>query len=608
MTVKKKPASALIVPPPVVKTEDAAARFASVMDHSQRMVHDFWARQARQISGSDFQFFDPFAAGQAFMQLGAQMMTNPAKYETLFRDMAMQNFDLMRTTFERLQGMDTTPVIEPEPGDKRFADASWSENMMSDFIKQSYLITSKYMKEMVHGIEDIDPESHAKVKFYTRQYINAISPSNFASTNPLVLQKVQETGGENLISGMENLLRDLERGQGKLKISLSDEKAFEVGKNIATTKGKVVYQNDLIQLIQYSPTTKTVHRRPILFVPPWINKFYVLDLQPKNSLIKWTVDQGHTVFVISWVNPRRDLADKGFANYMLEGPLAAMDAIEEATGEKEVNLLGFCIGGILSVATLAYMAAKNDKRVKAATFLTTMVDLTDIGEASIFVDDAQLNAMEKYIAKKGYLEGHHMADMFSLMRENDLIWSFVVNNYLLGKEPLPFDLLYWNSDSTRLPATMLMYYLRNFYKKNGLMKKDVLELNGVPIDIEKIKTSSYFLSTKDDHIAPWASCFPATTKLNGPVRFVLGGSGHIAGVVNHPRNKKYGYWTNHKKYDTADEWLETAKQHEGSWWDDWGKWIKRRGGKKVPARIPGDGGLKPIEDAPGTYVKIRISD
>lgn len=592
----------------MMKSEDTVARFASVMDHSQRMVHDFWSRQIKAISGSDFQFFDPFAAGQAFMQLGAQMMTNPSKYEDLFRDMALQNFKLMRTTFERLQGQDVMPVIEPEPGDRRFSDPSWSENMMTDFIKQSYLITSKYMREMVHGIENLDAESHAKVKFYTRQYINAISPSNFASTNPMVLKKVQETGGENLISGMENLLRDLERGQGKLKISICDEQAFEVGKNIATTKGKVVYQNDLIQLIQYSPTTKTVHKRPILFVPPWINKFYVLDLQPKNSLIKWTVDQGYTVFVISWVNPRKDLANKGFESYMLEGPLAAMDAITEATGEKEMNLLGFCIGGILCVATLAYMAAKKDNRIKAATFLTTMVDLKDIGEASIFIDDAQLNAMEKYIEKKGYLEGHHMANMFSLMRENDLIWSFVVNNYLLGKEPLPFDLLYWNSDSTRLPATMLIYYLRHFYKNNGLMKKGVLELNGVPIDIEKIKTTSYFLSTKEDHIAPWASCYPATQKFKGPVRFVLGGSGHIAGVVNHPKNKKYGYWTNHKKFATANDWMDNAKEHDGSWWEDWNKWLKRRSGKRVPARIPGSGSLKAIEDAPGTYVKIRISD
>ncbi len=607
MAAKKKDPS-LFLDASAFTTDDPAKKFARVMDYSHRMVTDFWTRQTKQMTGMDFQFFDPYAAGRAFMELGAQMMANPSKYESMASEAVMEHYSLMQTMLERMAGKQVSPVIMPEPGDRRFKDDSWSENLMADFIKQSYLITSKYMNNMVHDLSGIDKESHAKVKFYTRQYINALSPSNFATTNPLVLKKVQETGGENLLCGMENLLKDLERGQGKLKISLTDESAFEVGKNVATTKGKVVYQNDLMQLIQYTPTTKTVHRRPILFVPPWINKYYVLDLQEKNSLIKWTVDQGFTVFVISWVNPRKDLAHKGFENYMMEGPLAAIDAINEATGEKEVNLLGFCIGGILSVATLAYMAAKKDKRVKAATFLTTMVDLTDIGESSVFIDDALLKSMEKYMAKKGYLEGHHMANMFSMLRENDLIWSFVVNNYLLGNEPLPFDLLYWNSDATRLPAAMLIYYLRNFYKKNGLMKKDVLELNGVPIDIEKIKTSSYFLSTKEDHIAPWQSCYPAVKKFNGPIRFVLGGSGHIGGVVNPPKAKKYGYWTNQKKYDTPEEWFETAKHKDGSWWEDWGKWLKRRGGGQVPARIPGKGPLKAIENAPGSYVKIRISD
>ena len=598
----KKTASRIVTP------NDPSVQIAKVMDHSHRMVTDFWARQTKQMTGMDFQFFDPYSAGRALMELGTQMMTHPERYQSMVSEAAEQHYLLMQSMLERFAGKDPMPVIEPDPTDKRFKDKAWSENLMADFIKQSYLITSKYMNNMVHDLDNLDQESHAKVKFYTRQFINAVSPANFAATNPLVIEKVQETGGKSLINGMENLLKDLERGQGKLKISLTDENAFEVGKNVATTKGKVVYQNDLIQLIQYAPTTKKVHRRPILFVPPWINKYYVLDLQAKNSLIKWTVDQGFTVFVISWVNPRKDLARKSFDNYMLEGPLAAIDAINQATGEKEVNLLGFCIGGILSVATLAYMTAKKDRRVKAATFLTTMVDLTDIGECSIFIDDALLKSMEKYMEKQGYLEGHHMSNMFAMLRENDLIWSFVVNNYLLGNEPLPFDLLYWNSDATRLPASMLVYYLRNFYKKNGLMKPGGLELNGVKIDIEKIKTTSYFLSTRDDHIAPWRSCYPAVNKFNGPIRFVLGGSGHIAGVVNPPKAKKYGYWVNQKKYDDPDEWLENAKQHEGSWWEDWGKWLKRRGGGMVPARIPGKGALTAIEDAPGTYVKIRISE
>ncbi len=588
--------------------EDSAIKIANVMDHSHRLVTDFWARQTKQMTGMDFQFFDPYSAGRALMELGSQMMTNPAKYEAMMNEAALNHYQLLQSMLDRVSGKQTMPIIEPDPNDKRFRDEAWSENLMSDFIKQSYLITSKYMNNMVHDLDNLDRESHDKVKFYTRQFINAISPANFATTNPQVLKRVQQTGGKSLISGMENLLNDLERGQGKLKISLTDENAFEVGKNVATTKGKVVYQNDLMQLIQYAPSTKKVHRRPILFVPPWINKYYVLDLQEKNSLIKWTVDQGFTVFVISWVNPRKDLAKKSFDDYMLEGPLAAIDAINEATGEKEVNLLGFCIGGILSVATLAYMTAKKDRRVKAATFLTTMVDLTDIGESSIFIDDALLKSMEKYMNNKGYLEGHHMSNMFAMLRENDLIWSFVVNNYLLGNEPLPFDLLYWNSDGTRLPASMLIYYLRNFYKKNGLMKPGVIELNGVKVDIEKIKTTSYFLSTREDHIAPWRSCYPAVNKFKGPVRFVLGGSGHIAGVVNPPKARKYGYWTNQKKYDDPDVWLENAKKHEGSWWEDWGKWLKRRGGGMVPARIPGKGGLTAIENAPGTYVKIRLSE
>lgn len=588
--------------------DDYAVKMAQVMDHSQRMVTDFWARQTRQMTGMDFQFFDPYSAGRALMELGTQMMTNPGKYEAMMTENALQHYALMQSMLERFAGKMPEPVIKPDPTDKRFKDQSWSENLMADFMKQSYLITSKFMHNIVQDMDNIDPESHNKVKFYTRQYINAMSPANFAATNPLVLKRVQETGGKSLINGMENLLKDLERGRGKLKISLTDENAFEVGKNVATTRGKVVYQNDLIQLIQYEPTTKTVSRRPVLFVPPWINKYYVLDLQERNSLIKWTVDQGHTVFVISWVNPRKDLASKSFSDYMLEGPMAAIDAIEQATGEKEINLLGFCIGGILCVAMLAYMAAKNDKRVKSATFLTTMVDLTDIGECSIFIDDALLKSMEKYMEKKGYLEGHHMSNMFAMLRENDLIWSFVVNNYLLGNEPMPFDLLYWNSDTTRLPASMLIYYLKNFYKKNGLMNPGVIKLNGVDIDIENIKTPSYFLSTKDDHIAPWRSCYPAVNKFKGPIKFVLGGSGHIAGVVNPPKSKKYGYWTNKKKYKTPDKWFENAQQNDGSWWEDWGKWMKRRTGGQVPARIPGDGKLKAIEQAPGNYVKIRVAD
>jgi polyhydroxyalkanoate synthase len=404
------------------------------------------------------------------------------------------------------------------------------------------------------------------------------------------------------------MLADLERGRGRLQISMADDKAFEVGQNVATSPGKVIYQNDLMQLIQYAPSTAQVYQRPFLIVPPWINKFYILDLQPKNSFIKWCVDQGHTTFVVSWVNPRADLAHKDFQDYMLEGPLAALDAIGQATGESEVNVLGFCIGGILTAGALAYLAARGDQRIKSATFLASLFDFKDVGEVAVFIDDEQLAQMEKHIADKGYLEGHHMAEMFNMMRENDLIWTFVVNNYLLGREPPPFDLLYWNSDSTRLPATMLLFYLRQVYQQNLLMQPGGLSLAGTPIDLSRVTTPTYIVATKEDHIAPWRSCYPGVHAFAGPSRFVLGASGHIAGIVNPPAANKYAYWTNAKLPKSPDKWLEGATQHPGSWWSDWGAWLARRAGKKVLARKPGDGKLEPIEDAPGSYVKVRASE
>ena len=389
---------------------------------------------------------------------------------------------------------------------------------------------------------------------------------------------------------------------------MTDYEAFKVGENVAVSPGKVIYQNELMQLIQYDPATETVHKRPLLVVPPWINKFYVLDLQPKNSFIKWIVDQGYTLFVVSWVNPREELAGKTFADYMLEGPLAAMDAIEQATGEREMTILGFCIGGILVEALLAYLAVKGDQRIKAATFLAAMVDFQEVGEVGVFIDDEQLENIGKHIDEKGYLEGRHMAQMFNMMRENDLIWSFVVNNYLMGRDPMPFDLLYWNSDSTRLPAAMLLYYLRKVYKDNGLIKPDHLELDGVKIDLRRVEVPTYVLGTKDDHIAPWPSCYPVTQVFAGPVKFVLGASGHIAGIVNPPAANKYCHWT-HGRYPADPEaWFAKAKRHEGSWWPDWDKWLARKSGPKVPARRPGDGALEPIEDAPGSYVTVRAPD
>ncbi len=578
-------------------------RLNGLREQSQRIVQAFMSRQP-----SGFSITDPVGVSRAFMELGASMATNPVKLAEAQLALWNESMALWQQGWRRMMGEEAEPVVEPDKGDRRFKDSAWSEDLVFDYLKQSYLLTSRWLGSVVHDVDGLDERSRAKVDFYTRQFVSAMAPSNFAMTNPSVLRKTVESGGENLLDGLQHLLDDLEEGRGRLQISMTDAKAFKVGENVAVTPGKVVYQNELMQLIQYAPTTETVHKRPMLFVPPWINKFYVMDLQPKNSLIKWAVDQGHTLFVVSWVNPRRDLAHKSFEDYMLEGPLAALDAIEQATGEREVNVLGFCIGGILMSATLAYMAAKGDQRITSATLLATMVDLKEVGEVSVFIDDEQLAALEKHVAEKGYLEGHHMADMFNMMRENDLIWSFVVNNYLMGRDPIPFDLLYWNSDSTRLPAAMLVFYLRNVYQKNLLMVPDGMTLDGVPIDLRRVKVPSYVLATKEDHIAPWPSCYSATQVFSGSTKFVLGASGHIAGVINPPTRVKYCYWTNTRKPADPEAWLASAKRQEGSWWPDWGRWLAHKAGRKVPARHPGEGGLTPIEDAPGSYVLARGSE
>jgi poly[(R)-3-hydroxyalkanoate] polymerase subunit PhaC len=585
-----------------------AGRLAEFAERSQHIMQEFWRNQAEVAGEAGYSVRDPNVVGRAFFELGARLFADPARLVEaqlqLWRDQA----ELWQNTLQRMHGTATEPLVEPEGGDRRFKDDAWSEDLLFDHVKQSYLLSARWLRALVRDVPGLDPKDQEKVDFYTRQFISAVAPSNFILTNPAVLRKAKETGGQNLLDGLEHLLADLERGRGRLQISMVHERAFEVGKNVATSPGKVIYQNDLMQLIQYAPSTAQVYKRPFLIVPPWINKFYILDLQPKNSFIKWCVDQGHTTFVVSWVNPRADLAHKDFEDYMLEGPLAALDAIERATGQREINILGFCIGGILTAGALAYLTARGDQRIKSATFLASLFDFRDVGEVAVFIDDEQLAQMEKHIADKGYLEGHHMADMFNMMRENDLIWSFVVNNYLLGREPPPFDLLYWNSDSTRLPATMLLFYLRQVYQQNRLMQPGGLSLAGVPIDLSKVTTPTYVAATKEDHIAPWRSCYPGVHAFAGPTRFVLGASGHIAGIVNPPVANKYGYWINTKLPRDPDKWLEGATQRPGSWWSDWGPWLARRAGTKVPARQPGDGKLRPIEDAPGSYVKVRASE
>jgi polyhydroxyalkanoate synthase subunit PhaC len=599
--------------PPPEPAQDAAELsrhmaedWAQIAEKSQRLVADFLSRQGGGEQGIGMA--DPMAIGAAFFEMTARMMSDPARLVEAQVSLWNDYLRLWQHTTQRfLGGAAAEPMAEPAADDRRFRDQAWSDNALFDFIKQSYLLTARWLQGTVKNVEGLDERTARKVDFYTRQFVDALAPSNFVMTNPEVLRATIESRGENLLNGLKNLLDDLERGQGRLAISMTDLAAFKIGENVAATPGKVVYQNDLIQLIQYAPTTETVKKRPLLIIPPWINKFYILDLRPRNSFIRWAVGQGHTVFVISWVNPDERLAAKGFEDYMREGPLAALDAMEQATGERTANVIGYCLGGTLLASTLAYMAVKRDARVKSATYFVTMVDFKEAGELSVFIDEEQLHALEQRMEKKGYLEARDMHTTFNMLRANDLIWSFVVNNYLLGKQPFPFDLLYWNADSTRMPAAMHSFYLRNMYQRNLLVQPGGITLGGVPIDLRKIKTPSFLLSTREDHIAPWRSTYAATQLYSGPVKFMLSASGHIAGVVS-PPGSKYGHWQNDNNLPTPDEWLVGATEVADTWWPAWENWVSQYAGGEVPARQPGDGKLPPIEDAPGSYVKVQAAD
>src|SRR3984957_7765021 len=575
---------------------------ADIAERSQRIVADWLRRMPKEEHEAD-----PLNIGTAFMEMTARLMANPAHLMQAQLGLWQDYMTLWQNTARRIMGMDTDPVIGPSPSDKRFKDEAWKENEVFDFIKQSYLLSARFVQNVVTQVDGLDDKTAQKVDFYARQFVDAMSPSNFVLTNPEVLRKTAETGGENLLKGLNNLLSDLEQGKGKLRIKMTDMAAFKLGENIGVSPGKVVYQNDLMQLIQYTPNTEKVLKRPLLIAPPWINKFYILDLRPRNSFVRWAVSQGHTVFVISWVNPDETLAERDFEDYMKDGYLVALDAIEAATGEREVNAIGYCLGGTMLSATLAYMAAKGDDRIKTATFFVTMMDFQEAGELGVFIDEEQLQALEDKMNKRGYLEGSEMATTLNMLRANDLIWSFVVNNYLMGNDPFPFDLLYWNADSTRMPARMHSFYLRKMYQQNLLAKPNGIELDGVPINLGKIKVPSYFLSTREDHIAPWKSTYRGTQLLGGPKRFVLAASGHIAGVVNPPEGGKYGHWISKDLPADPETWLQGATEMAGSWWPDWQRWILASSKAQVPARQPGDSKLTPIEDAPGSYVKVKAS-
>ena len=512
--------------------------------------------------------------------------------------------ELWARTLRKMSGEDTQPLRAPDPGDKRFADPEWKKNPVYDFLAQAYMITNDWANDLITRADTLEPFEREKAQFYLRQIAGAVSPSNFIATNPELLRTTLEQSGENLVRGMQMFAEDIEAGNGQLKIRQSDPSKFILGRDMAATPGKVIYRNDLMELIQYAPSTETVYKRPLLICPPWINKFYVLDLNPEKSFIRWCVSQGLTVYVISWVNPDERQASKSFEDYMREGILTALDKIEDSCGEKKVTAIGYCVGGTLLAIAAAWMAATGDDRIDSLTFLTTQVDFTDAGELKLFVDQVRIKAIEDKMKETGYLEGSKMATAFNMLRPNELIWNYVVNNYLKGKEPMPFDLLVWNSDSTRMPAANHSFYLRNCYLENNLTQGR-LDFGGVRLDLKKVTVPVYHLAAKEDHIAPARSVYTGAGYFGGEVKYVLAGSGHIAGVVNPAAKPKYQYWSGPPVAGSFDDWAEKATETPGSWWNDWIGWVEAQAPERVPAREPGGGKLPALCDAPGEYVRVK---
>ncbi len=599
---------------PVVRLPDpkrVATGLSRITKTGRKLVSSYMDRQSHARSGAALAVPEKDEGAEliarSFSELARELTLHPAKLVEIQVAFWKDYGSLWKRTGKRLLGAKVDPVIAPSPSDRRFHDPQWAESAIFDFIKQSYLLTARSIHDTLAAATGLDPHTAERVEFYTRQLVDALSPSNSIVLNPAVLKATLESGGENLVTGFANLLDDLERSKGSLQVRRQPEGAFVLGKDLAATPGKVVFQNELMQLLQYAPTTERVHKRPLLVVPPWINKYYVVDLSERNSWVRWAVNQGFTVFAISWVNPDERLAKKNFEDYLADGTLAALDAIEKATGEHDVLAVGYCLGGTLLSSTLAYLAAVGDPRVKAATLFTTMLDFAEPGEVGVFIDEEQLQLLEKKMNETGYLDGTQMASAFTMIRANDLVWSFVVHNYLLGKDPMPFDVLYWGADATRMPATMHSFYLRNMYQHNRLREPGGISLLGKLIDLGKVDVPVYFLSAREDYVAPWKSTYAGTHLLKGPVRFVLGGSGHIAAVLNPEGSPFYGYATNDALPEAPEEWDAKAERHAGSWWPDWRAWVTPFAGETVEGstRRPGEGKLPALEDAPGSYVKVR---
>ncbi|HWL69830.1 MAG TPA: class I poly(R)-hydroxyalkanoic acid synthase [Geminicoccus sp.] len=578
------------------------SRAAGLAERAARVVKAMLERHAADRLSVP----DPEVVGDAFAELGRALLQDPERLAQAQLRLWLDHGRLWNAQLLRLLGGEAPVVAAPAPGDRRFRDQVWTEAPVYDWLKQSYLVNAAWLRDMVAEAPGLAPASRARIEFYTRQLIDACAPTNFAFTNPAVLARAAETGGESLLDGLEHLLADMERSQGEFAPAMAPRDAFRLGRDIATSKGSVIFRNELIELIQYAPTTPTVARRPLLIVPPWINKFYILDLRPDNSFIRWATGQGLTVFLISWVNPDARLAAKTFEDYLREGPLAAMAAIERQTGERTINIIGYCLGGTLTACLLAHLAASGQaERIASATLFTCLTDFSDPGEVSVFIDAPQIAKLEQHMERTGFLEAGYMAKVFAMLRANDLIWAFAINNYLMGKEPAPFDLLHWNADGTRMPMKMHAFYLREMYLENRLVEPGGITLLGTPLDLGRIGLPVFFLSTQEDHIAPWKSTYAGSRRFGGPVRFVLGGSGHIAGVINPAGSTKYGYRTDGPDTDDPEAWLAGSTEHPGSWWPHWRAWLKDFDGDEVPARDPEQGPLPVLDPAPGQNVLVR---
>ena len=572
------------------KAADIARQFAATPESAQQEL-EAQAAPSDQISKALGAVVQAYAADpQALMDAQMELWTGYTQ--------------LWQNSWRRALGEAVEPVASPDKSDKRFKDKDWQENLVFDAMKQFYLLSSRWAVDLVKNAEGLDPHTKHKARFYVENIVNALSPTNFGVSNPEVLRTTLESNGANLVEGLKHLEEDLRAGGGRLQVKQTDLSAFEVGRNLATTPGKVVFRNEVFELIQYAPATAEVFETPLLIMPPWINKFYILDLNAKKSMVRWAVDQGLTVFIMSWVNPGEDLGHKSFAEYMRDGFLAALQAAQDATGAAKVHAVGYCVGGTMLAASLAYMAAKNDHRIASATFFTTQVDFVEAGDLMVYVDEEQVGWIEQRMANQGFLPGRRMADAFNLLRSNDLIWSYIVSNYMLGKEPMPFDLLYWNSDNMRMPAGVHSFYLRECYLNNRLAQ-GTMSLENVRLDLKRVTVPVYNLAAREDHIAPLPSVFKLGAFFGGETRLVVSGSGHVAGVVNPPEQKKYQYWINEQDAPVLEDWLKGATEHPGSWWPDWLAWLAPKSGAKVAARVPGAGKLTALDDAPGSYVRVR---